>query len=291
MRTASAKPNRRVLTSRPTTARAVSRAISSLLNAWLASTPTPGLVIATRAIPELGVTEWTLSNGVRIVVKPTDFKADEVRLAAFAPGGTSLAPDADYESAHYAGAVTGQGGLGTFDATALRKMLAGKVASVSAHIGELDEEASEPVLRAGVEVRLRRLEEEEVVGPRHQARADDGQRLREPEAHLAEAEPLYRRALAIGEHGYGPDHPTVAVRLNNLALLLEATNRLNEAEPLSRRAVRILMEFQSKTGHEHPDFRVVMANYRVFLEAVGKTSEHIEQQLRELAEGLDSEGA
>ncbi len=40
----------------------------------------PGTVVATRTIPEIGVTEWTLSNGVRVVVKPTDFKSDEVRL-------------------------------------------------------------------------------------------------------------------------------------------------------------------------------------------------------------------
>ena len=48
------------------------------------------------------------------------------------------------------------------------------------------------------------------------------------------AEPLYRRALAIDEKSFGPEHPNVAIRLNNLALLLSATNRLAEAEPLSR---------------------------------------------------------
>ena len=47
-----------------------------------------------------------------------------------------------------------------------------------------------------------------------------------------------RRALAIDEHGYGPNHPDVARDLNNLAWLLQATNRLGEAEPLMRRACR-----------------------------------------------------
>jgi hypothetical protein len=42
---------------------------------------------------------------------------------------------------------------------------------------------------------------------------------------LAEAEPLYRRALAITEKSFGPEHPDVAIRLNNLALLLGDTNR------------------------------------------------------------------
>ena len=54
-----------------------------------------------------------------------------------------------------------------------------------------------------------------------------------------EAEPLIRRALAIDKASYGPDHPTVAIRLNNLAQLLQATNRYDEAEPLMRRALDI----------------------------------------------------
>ena len=56
---------------------------------------------------------------------------------------------------------------------------------------------------------------------------------------LEEAEPLMRRALAIDEQSYGPEHPKVATDLNNLAQLLQATNRLEEAEPLMRRALAI----------------------------------------------------
>ena len=48
-----------------------------------------------------------------------------------------------------------------------------------------------------------------------------------------------RRALAIDEESYGPDHPEVATDLNNLAVLLKDTNRLAEAESLSRRALAI----------------------------------------------------
>jgi hypothetical protein len=80
-----------------------------------------------------------LKNGVRVVVKPTDFKNDEVRMVGFAPGGTSLSSDADYDTARFADTVVGQGGIGPFDATQLRKALAGKVVSVGARISELDE--------------------------------------------------------------------------------------------------------------------------------------------------------
>ncbi len=102
--------------------------------------PPPGPVVATREIPEIGVTEWTLKNGAHVVVKPTTFKNDEVRMVAFAPGGTSLARDADYDSVRFASTIAAQGGVGTFDAVSLKKALAGKVVSVSTQIGDVDQE-------------------------------------------------------------------------------------------------------------------------------------------------------
>ena len=58
-----------------------------------------------------------------------------------------------------------------------------------------------------------------------------------------------RRALAISEESLGPEHSGVAIRLNNLALLLRATNRLSEAEPLMRRALSL---FEKSLGSDHP---------------------------------------
>jgi hypothetical protein len=52
-----------------------------------------------------------------------------------------------------------------------------------------------------------------------------------------------RRALAIDKASFGPHHPNVAIHLNNLALLLKATNRVSEAEPLSRRHLEIFLQF------------------------------------------------
>jgi hypothetical protein len=80
-------------------------------------------------------------------------------------------------------------------------------------------------------------------------------------AEHGEAEPLCRRALAITEKSLGPEHPNVATGLNNLPELLSATNRLAEAEPLSRRHLRIFAEFGYRTGHEHPLFRAAISNY------------------------------
>ncbi len=58
-------------------------------------------------------------------------------------------------------------------------------------------------------------------------------------AALAQAEPLYKRALAIYEEALGPNHPDVATSLENLAALYRASNRGEEAETLEKRAARI----------------------------------------------------
>lgn len=105
----------------------------------MAATPEPGKITAKKKLDAIGTVEWTLSNGVKVVVKPTDFKNDEVLMTAFSPGGTSLAKDKEYASARFAGSVAGAGGVGDHDAVALRKALQGKDVSVRATIGELEE--------------------------------------------------------------------------------------------------------------------------------------------------------
>ena len=56
-----------------------------------------------------GITEWTLSNGVRVVLEPTTFKQDEILFRAFSPGGTSLASDQDYVAAETADQIVVRG--------------------------------------------------------------------------------------------------------------------------------------------------------------------------------------
>ena len=87
---------------------------------------------------------------------------------------------------------------------------------------------------------------------------------------LAEAEPLMRRALEIGEKSFGPDHPKVAIRLNNLASLLQSTNRLSEAEPLIRRALEI---DEKSFGPDHPDVAIDLNNLAQLLQATNRLSD------------------
>jgi zinc protease len=104
----------------------------------LESLPKPGAVTRTETKPS-GVTEWTLSNGARVVLQPTTVKQDEVLFRAFSPGGTSLAPDADFIAAQTADRIVAQGGLGALSAIDLSKKLAGKSAFVRPDIDEMFE--------------------------------------------------------------------------------------------------------------------------------------------------------
>ena len=108
----------------------------------LAAAPKPGSIVSTTNKEQFGITEWTLSNGATVVLKPTTFKQDEILLRAFSPGGTSLASDQDFVSAQTAGQVAAAGGLGQFSAIDLRRVLTGKAASVGPAIGEVSEELS-----------------------------------------------------------------------------------------------------------------------------------------------------
>lgn len=98
----------------------------------IANLPAPGKVVATQELPQWGATEWTLSNGAKVVVKKTDFKADEILLEAQALGGTSVYPDSYANTLIFLpqGAL-GQYGLGTYTYKDVQKYLQGKQCQVS----------------------------------------------------------------------------------------------------------------------------------------------------------------
>jgi tetratricopeptide (TPR) repeat protein len=89
-------------------------------------------------------------------------------------------------------------------------------------------------------------------------------------ALYAEAEPLFRRALAIAEKIYGHEHPVVALHLDNLAQLLHATNRAREAELLYRRALAMA---EKTYGPEHPSVARSLNNLAGLLQATNRPRE------------------
>lgn len=103
--------------------------------------PKPGKVVKEEK-GIYGSTIWTLSNGVRVILKPTDFKADEVRMHAFSPGGTSVYPTSDILQLNQLNAVAGLGGIGKFSNIELEKIMAGKKASAGTNVSLLSEGVS-----------------------------------------------------------------------------------------------------------------------------------------------------
>jgi zinc protease len=122
------------------TARALTAYVDTVSKRPLLETPPPPGTIANQSAKEaLGITEWRLSNGARVVLKPTNFKEDEILFRAISPGGTSLAGDADFIAARTAEEVVSNGGLGSLGRVDLSKVLAGVNAFVGADIGETEE--------------------------------------------------------------------------------------------------------------------------------------------------------
>ena len=101
--------------------------------------PEPGKIVSEKKFEALDLSEWTLSNGVKVYLKPTDFKNDEVLFQGFSPGGNSLIPDSEYVPAVTSTALIQLSGVGSFNYTDLQKKLAGKIVNVYPYIGELSE--------------------------------------------------------------------------------------------------------------------------------------------------------
>ena len=104
----------------------------------LKETPKAGKIVKTEEGP-FGSTALTLSNGVRVVVKNTDFKADDIRMRAYSPGGTSIFGTNEFIQIKMLNSVASLGGLGNFSSVDLEKVLAGKKASVGAIVGSQTE--------------------------------------------------------------------------------------------------------------------------------------------------------
>ena len=96
--------------------------------------PKAGKIKKTKTNPQLGITEWTLSNGIRVVIKPTEFKQDEILFSAFSKGGNSLVATEDLVPAALATDVISLSGIADMSMTDLQKALTGKNVSYSPSI-------------------------------------------------------------------------------------------------------------------------------------------------------------
>ncbi|HEX6535950.1 MAG TPA: insulinase family protein [Gemmatimonadaceae bacterium] len=105
----------------------------------LSREPPPGTIVSATHLGSLGIDVWTLSNGVRVLLKPTTLDPGQILVTSYRDGGTSVAPDSDLVPAATALQLVSQSGLGGYDAISLRKRLAGTVASVGGAINAYGE--------------------------------------------------------------------------------------------------------------------------------------------------------
>jgi zinc protease len=105
----------------------------------LLQAPTPGRIVSEAQIVELGVSVWTLSNGARVVLKPTDFARNEVLERSISPGGNARVPRRDLASAMLAPEIVRASGIGPFDPPALKRLLDRKETRASPWIDEFSE--------------------------------------------------------------------------------------------------------------------------------------------------------
>ncbi|SDG44062.1 MULTISPECIES: pitrilysin family protein [unclassified Duganella] len=104
--------------------------------------PEPGSIVAQSEDKALGVTKLTLSNGVKVMLKPTDFSKDRVRMLAVRPGGQYTFPEAEKATVRFASAVQNAMGVGSYSPSDLQRILAGKnvafVTSLSPYADQLN---------------------------------------------------------------------------------------------------------------------------------------------------------
>ena len=124
-------------------AREITAYVDTVANqALLDKAPEPGKIVKTTAREAFGITEWELSNGVKVVLKPTKNKQDEIVFRATSPGGYQLANDQDFTPCRTAAQAMSVTGVGKFSAIDLRKALTGKIASVAAFLSDTEEGVS-----------------------------------------------------------------------------------------------------------------------------------------------------
>jgi zinc protease len=136
----------------------------------MAQKPDAWKVTATTTDASAGTTNWTLSNGIRVIVKPTTFQNDEISFEGWELGGTSLVPDKDYVNARYADDIVSASGVGDFDSAGLRKVLAGKVVNVYTSLNEMTQDVSGSARPQDLETALQ-LVHLRITAPRKDARA------------------------------------------------------------------------------------------------------------------------
>lgn len=111
-------------------------------NTLMPTLPTPGKIVEEKPYGKFGVTEITLSNGMKVYVKSTDYQADQVTMTMKADGGTSVYNNNDILNFAFLTSAVTEAGVGNFTATKLRKALAGKSVRLAPSVNSTEQSIS-----------------------------------------------------------------------------------------------------------------------------------------------------
>jgi len=120
---------------------ALSKQITAEFKPLLQLQPIPGKVVSVAAVQN-GITKIILSNGVKIFLKPTTFKNNEILFSGFSRGGTSVYSNSDYQAAKNAASIVSAAGAGNYGYKALEDYLLGKEMAVQPFISDLSQGVS-----------------------------------------------------------------------------------------------------------------------------------------------------
>ena len=109
------------------------------VSALLTVIPEPVEILSRQKEETYNVTDLTLANGARVLLRPTSFKEEEILFSAFSPGGSSLVSDEDYPEADFIDSIVSQSAIGDVSYASLQRLLADKSVSVAPYISELEE--------------------------------------------------------------------------------------------------------------------------------------------------------
>jgi zinc protease len=171
----------------------------------MAQPPRPGTITRQSKLDAINVTEWTLSNGVRVVLKPTDYQADQVGLAGSSPGGLAMAADKDFRHVRFADDMVRIGGVGELDAEELQKVLAGKHVNMSTSIDDTSESVEASASARDLETMFQlvhlamtrpRKDDRAIAVWRSNLAAELADRMRSPEVQFG----MQSQAALYGQH-------------------------------------------------------------------------------------------
>ncbi len=192
--------------------------------------PEPGTVVDSRYHEEIDIHEMTLSNGVRVVLKSTEFKNDEILFKAYSPGGYSVFSNEDLTTGKMAAKIMNNNGISSFSKVNLQKLLAGKEVSTIPYIDALYEGLNGSASPADLET-LFQLIHLQFTASRQDAEAFTAlmTQFRSMLANKSMSpESAYRDTLTVTLNGHHPRRQPMTVDMLNQVNLNKAQTLYND---------------------------------------------------------------